>query len=187
MPVNYNYLIGSFPNGIQEGQLMKEIEDNTVISTIIVNITRDGTDVNLLFLSALPALEETELNTVIASHFPITGKETVNITFNKTSIKTNTYQSIVSFGYKGSRELGNIESFNIVCKKDETATDYSIRIYDVNNNKVLAEETYTNNTDETKIITNINFLPKENVFMEVHMKVTGTGNAFLEAIKMIIE
>ncbi len=160
MPTNYNYSNTlNFPNGLQEGQLMREIENSSTILVKIISIVKIGDDIDMLFESALSASEETELNIIIANHVPITGKETINITFSKSSVKTSTYQMVVAFGYKGSREAGSIETFKVVSKKDETATDYSVRVYDVNNNKVLVEETFTNNKDEVHVLSNINNVP----------------------------
>lgn len=187
MPVTYNYsIIANFPSGVQEGQLLREIEADSAILVKAVEVTVSGDDVDVIFESTLPANQETALNIVVAAHVPITAKESSNITFKKTEVETPTYKMVVAFGYKGSREAGMIESFKVVTKKDETATDYSIRIYDLNHNNVLAEDTYTNTKDELHIMTMVSNVPENEALLELHMKVNGSGKAYLEAASMVI-
>lgn len=172
----------SFSNGgVEQDKLFKEIRNSLYKPS---NILLIGDDIIISFTQTLTNGEETILNNIISNHSPIPeiiGKN-VQIFSVKTGSFSNTiYQSISLFNFPGSsiNDLTHIKVVSYV----NILSNYSIRIYDITNNKVIVETTLNNINETLNNLGTLSNIPFIDTLMDVQIKVENPlSRAYLKSI-----
>lgn len=190
MSSNYQRSLSSdFGGHLSPTQLQKEINQSENIDpTCIVVTSRNGDNVNIKFDEALTSQEETELDSIIASHLP----SSLNSRFFKvypTSNKTNhsTYYTMATTTYAGSNNIGSIDQIDIVSNMDPNLTSYQIRIIDHDSGNTIASQSELTNINLERInLGSISNIPTESTLLEIQMKKTGNNNQYAHLKEIII-
>lgn len=98
--------------------------------------------------------------------FPITEKSTFN---------TKSYETALTFSFPGS-DTGTVSQINIVSDMTGNANSYSVRLYDITNDEIIAETTFTNKTTQINQLTPILYLPSTESIVELQLKLD-SGNS----------
>lgn len=160
----------SFINGgIEQDKLYRELRTGLYKPSNII-LTAD--DVIITFTQTLTSGEETTLNNIIANHSPIpenTGKN-VQIFSVKTGPFSNTiYQSISLFNFPGNsiNDLTHIKTVSYI----NMPSNYSIRIYDITNNRVIVEKVLNNTYETLNDLGTLSNIPYIDMLLDVQIKV----------------
>lgn len=93
---------------------------------------------------------------------------------DQSSTNTTSYSVIMSLTVPGEL-MNNIQNIKVLSKKDGSVTSYDVRIYDVTNNLVIAENNFTNSNYSINNIGTLNNLPTNEAVLEIQAKRNG-GN-----------
>jgi hypothetical protein len=173
MSFTYNRTLSEhFPSGLDMTNLYNDIKNSAItVEYLGSNNTEDI--VEIIFQSELSVDELTILNNIISAHNPIAIKPRI-IKYTVSPKHGNTvschYEVMAVFEYGGSNLLGIINYFDLIAKTDQNNT-YSARIYNPQNNTVLAQITGLNNVEYEIIdMGNITNIPTENCKLELQVK-----------------
>lgn len=193
MTSTYTYSKTSdFGDAIDTSLMHMEVADDSQITTPFLGIHIGGDVVNFLFGSAISGAEETQLNALIAAHTPnndIVYTKHIILHSRKVSYGNPSYHRARIYHYGGSRIDGPIQKITITGYQDSSATSYSVRMMDVTNHKVMAEDTFTNTMEADQEILTITNIPLKKAKIEFHVKKTGGNSkvyAYIEAINIYI-
>lgn len=101
-----------------------------------------------------------------------TGKSfKVNLPPNN-SVKTTYYTSVTEFSLS-KMEYTSLASIKIVSYMQKHIDSYDVRIYDMTNNKVLAEQSYKNTDRQINSITKFTNMPDGDAIIEIQCKKNG--------------
>lgn len=165
-----------FNNSLDESQLHEEIVAASSITATLNGVTRTGDSVDIIFSTSLNASEQSALDSVISSHTPSTIIENgIMHTYTpKTEhVNTDEYKKILTIGYMGASNVGEIRSIKCVTYMHENITSYSVRAYDRTNNQIMAEATFTNTDFEINDMGTISNIPSKNALIEIQVKRNG--------------
>jgi hypothetical protein len=173
MSFTYNRTLSEhFPSGLDMTNLYNDIKKSAITVEHLGSIGNEDL-VEIVFQSELSAGELTILNNIISTHNPIPIKPR-RIKYTVSPKYGNTvschYEVISVFEYGGSNLVGIINYFDLIAKTDVNNT-YSARIYNPENNTVLAQITGLNNLEYEIIdMGNITNIPTENCKLELQVK-----------------
>lgn len=172
----FNIPLDKFPSpDINIAQFKFELSENgfngeniCYISSESINIISDvNYDINELYKIA-----EKHDNTQNKPYLT----KTINI--NKV-IDTNIYYKVSDIIFAGEISEGNIEKIDFISFINNSKYNYSIRIVDCTNHKIITELTNQNNVNQEIIeFKDINNVPRTKTIIELHAKVSDP-NAFL--------
>jgi len=165
------------------GQLFLEIEKNQDITTTVFSVNVSGDVITIVFKGTISSEEETELDSLVNSHLPREYRNFLPIVFQPVIIKSKHYQTALSFFINGTNNEQGIDSVKFVSKKVNGSGNYSIRLYDSTNNKVLFEQSYTNTTYQMFTIDSISNIPDEEAVLEIQAKVSNKP-CYIKACKI---
>lgn len=186
MSIKYIYNISDFSLGLIAGQLFNEIKSNVNISSNIINVFQQANDdVDLTFESVLSGGELSTANNIIDFHIPRSSRDIQLFTFQPVTIRSSTYESVFTFYFEGTNNGKDISEIKLMCKSTTNNQTYNIRLYDSTNNKVIKEETYSNNEFEDKILTVFSNIPKEESVIELQMKKNGGSGCIIKAFRIV--
>lgn len=103
--------------------------------------------------------------------FPITAKSTFN---------TKNYETALTFAFPGS-DTGSVEKIQIISDMSNNATSYSVRLYDLTHDEIIAENTFNNKTPQINDLTPILYLPETESIVELQLKLD-SGSTFNRTI-----
>lgn len=167
---DYSFSV-DFSNNITFEKFITEINTSS-ISENLVNIVREGDEVHINFDATLSAGDQITLNNLVSSHIPIDTdilENIINIDV-RDKFDNEYYERIAMFVYKGSYTLGDIKRISFVGYKDSKLDDYKMRIYDLTNANILAEETFTNDEEQINEITSFSNMPATESIIEIQCK-----------------
>lgn len=100
---------------------------------------------------------------------------------NSKKIVSSSWKQASSIIYKGSK-YNEILEINVSGNTDDLSTEFAIRIFDVNNIKVIAQKGSLKNTNLSIInLGTINYQPANDTILEIQMKRTsGSGKIIFE-------
>lgn len=143
------YSLSNNFNGYILPEVLKEqIDTKEGIDTNCLSVAIDGSLVNITFDGVLTTEERTLLDDVINHHH----EAFANIEFENSNIylitvpvkvKSSSYQEIATFRYNGF-----IKNILIISQ----GIDYSIRLYDLTNKKIIFEQSFNNKDYKEDII-----------------------------------
>ena len=190
----YNYSISTEfggATGLNMSQLHDAIVAEAGITPTLDGLNSTGDSLDIVFTSALSGGEQTTLDSLVASHVPDNSPPRLNFySFDpkKESINSTSYSKFGTFKYDGSDVIGAINYIDVVAYKGDSATSYSVRIYDRTNDRVVAEATdLTNTIEEIQSLGTVSNIPTQKAVFEVQAKrVGGNGNGRKVYIEQVI-
>lgn len=110
------------------------------------------------------------------------------ITMNtRKEIKSQTYEDIDDVIFLGNNGMSTIQSVHVVASS--TGAEYSVRLYDLTNARIIAEKTGLTNTEKEVIdLGTISNIPTNKAVLELHIKrTTGAGTAKIKYYSTTIQ
>lgn len=179
MTSQYVYLLGepthfgnTTPNLLA---LHSEVASDASIMTDFLGIDRYGDQIIFNFSGNLSAPEESELGNLVVAH---TGEiatvytSIVPIMFHETIGNAATYKRLGSFSFEGSGVMLPLKKVDVVSYSPDGGT-YSIRILDVTNGVVIAEEQLSNAVEQANEFTTLMNIPTGRAMLEIQGKKDG--------------
>ncbi|QKF94442.1 hypothetical protein QKU48_gp0984 [Fadolivirus algeromassiliense] len=151
---------------------------NSITSNISVplqTINPYGDAIEIIFTNELNDEQKVILNTLVTQWdnlTPITYNQIVPISLKANGISNTIYKRYGVYGYLGSKYIGEIKKISIVSYMDN-ATNYSVRIYDVTNSKIIVESVFTNKTEMMLDMGQLSNIPETASVIEIQIKKTG--------------
>lgn len=162
--------------------LHSKISNDPKITVPFDGINTYQDQIQFIFYSNLDNSSLTELNSLISSYIPplIVGKLTLSITPKKTtSYNSNNYINISSFQITSSMALTNV---TVNCYMNPGGANYTLRLFDVYNNKTLASIILSNTQSQINDMGKLSFLPTTNTLLELQAIVGNNTVANFESI-----
>jgi hypothetical protein len=168
-----------FNGNILIRQFHDEIEANATITTELFGIEKTGDEIDIRFANILSGVESTALDGLIESHIPDMAPKRIThmkvYPFPRNSTGTN-YHVVGTFFYNGSILKGNIIYIDLIGYMESSLTSYDVQVIDKTNNKIIAENNFTNIEISKQSMGTISNVPTEPVIMQVLLRGNGTGN-----------
>jgi hypothetical protein len=175
MSYSYSYLT-DFGSSLNESQFHREIVENNEVKPPLTGISRNGDVITVVFITDLNVEEKTTLDGLVISHTPdniirVGLTQTMNV--KNVEYKNSNYTKVISFSYMGSNFAKTIKSAKCMSYGD-SGTTYSVRLFDVTNDKQIAEATFNNTINKIEDLGVINNIPLKESILEFQIKkVTG--------------
>ncbi len=163
----------SLSSGVNHEKLFKEIRE-LLYKPSQIYLTPDTVEID--FTQTLTGGEETILNNIISTHSPEPDSEGTNLqifSLSTASFNNTIYQSISTFTYPG-KKIDTLTHIKILSNIN-ISSNYSVRIYDIINNKVIAENTFNNITELTNDMGTLSNIPFTNTIFDVQVKVANSS------------
>lgn len=171
---HYSYNIETLmPDGVNHEKLFKEIRE-LLYKPSQIYLTADTVEID--FTQTLTGGEETTLNNIISSHSPIPDTEGTNLqifSLRAGPFNNTIYQSISTFPYP-AKKIDTLTHIKIISSIN-TSANYSVRIYDISNNKIIAENTFNNTIELTNDMGTLSNIPFANTIFDVQVKVANSS------------
>lgn len=175
----YNYIL-NINKDINLIQLHKDILQDTEIERELIGITRNDNNLEIEFDTFLNFTEETKLNEYVNNHNPIEIiplKKSFSIVPKYNTIDSEDFKRVLSFiSVKSIKYCFKVHSY-----KEIITSSYTIKIYDITNNRLILYKTLNNNEEGLIILGEANDF-QDNSILEVSAKKTGHGKAFIESL-----
>ncbi len=174
------YTILDFTSGLKIAQLSVEITQNPGILTSLLGITRETTQVYILFSATLSIPEKLVLDSIVAAHVPIVITDAVPgvgalvrymSIFNPTTPLGTSYTTIASNLWDRDRYSNFDSTGKIILTSTVIDNPLEIRIWDTVNTVSLGY--YQSNASESQIVPIA--LPVTNTTLEIQIKKTNTS------------
>lgn len=182
----------NFNNFVSFNQLHREIEDNSSIAPTLtsVDIDQNADSVTITFDSTLNTSEETTLDNIVSAHVPDYSPPRIqffNVAIDTKRSKSSSWETITSFKYEGSYEIGIINYIDVVSKMQVNTTDYDIRVVDTSNANVLCMQTGLTNTLPTTVdMGTISNIPENATVLDVQVRRNGNGSQWVYIHQVIV-
>ncbi len=186
MPTTYTKSLSSdFGGNLQTTQLQKEINSDGAISHTCIAVLSRGTDVQLIFDTALDGAEQTALNAVVAAHTPATavGANTAVIAIEENDVSNINYQVLRSFEFAGE-SFSDVTHFKVVAQMGAGGTSYDIRIYDITNNYEICKNNFTNETMSVCDLGSLSNIPSGSAIFEIQCRVVGVTEVDIKSLNI---
>lgn len=134
-----------------------------------------GDAIEIIFVEELDSEQKSTLTNLVTNwdnNTQITYTQIVPIYLKANGINNTTYKRYGVYGYLGSKILGEIKKINIVSYMDN-ATNYSVKIYDITNFKIIGETTFSNKSEMIMDMGQLNNIPQTPAVIEIQIKKTG--------------
>lgn len=106
-------------------------------------------------------------------YIPIVFSNIINCVPKNTKTNNTTYVREDLFVYEGSNISGELKKIVAFGYKDSGVTNFSIKIYDKTNNLIIAENTFTDSSENFLDITPLSNIPTTRSLIEILIKKTG--------------
>ena len=166
---------GTVPN---IGQLHNEIVDSSIAKNLY-GVTSYEDVVDISFDATLSGPEKTTLDGLVAAHVPVyipSTPNSLNIIPKTGSVKSSSYTRIAANLFPGTT-YATAKSVSY-----STATSYDIQIYDKNNQQILLTANLTNSEESIQDLGVLSNLSVDQTQIEISVKKTGGGKAYIESI-----
>lgn len=187
----YTYsLVSDFGGSLNSKQLHNEIVADVGITPTLTGINTEDDVVDVIFVSALSAGEQTTLNNLASAHTAVTEvsySSKIKFNLNSREISNTSYTRLDTLIYEGTNNTSEIKKMLAIGYMDSGVTNFSIKINDKTNGTVLAENTFTDATESILELTPISNLPAERSILELQVKKTGgAGNKKVHVDSVIL-
>lgn len=162
-----------FNGNILPSQLHEEIIGNTTITTAFQGITSYLDDISIVFESALSNVEVNALNGIISNHIPDLAPQRVmayRIFPETRKVKSDAWQSIVSFQFPGTKYNGDVHYIDVVSNAEIAGMTYQVQISQRSTNMVLATDTFENVLLDTNTIAILQPFPENRDIIDISVK-----------------
>ena len=135
------------------------------------NINESGDNVSISFTNTLTSHQQNILNSLITNYnnAPI-NYSVIPSRINVEKTSSILYYSRITSLYIQGEYHQSIQSIKIIAYMQNGNTSYDVKIYDVNNNKVIAEKNFTNTTEDILDMGSLSNLPYKETIFEVQVK-----------------
>jgi hypothetical protein len=169
-----SYDINKF-SGLDYNKLVKDIKKNEDLSTKFSQLDIEDYNMYIYFKSTVTDSEKQILNKIITEHKPdILYKSMISPTIFSSVTSGKYYKVIGIFLYDPI-----IHGKKIICFRFssliQNGTTYSLRLFDFNTKKIIAEQEYNNKNDQLNIII-VSDLIKTERFIEIQFRGSGEQN-----------
>lgn len=173
-----------FSSQLVNHQLQEVIEADTNITTTILRVDRTGDVVDIVFESEPSVGEKTLIDAHIASHSSMITEEPDDqfvMIPKKDYYNNKTYTRFLSFEYIGSniKRITGISVKSYVQKSDST---YSILVEDDSGGNTIAENTFTNMTEQYNVLTPLSSIPSTTANITFSVKSPGKDKVYIDSI-----
>lgn len=178
----------NFPSGLASDQLQDEITENETIVSNVTHINVNGDIVDIYFDTSLSGDDKIALDGIVAVHIPeIIDNYLINhITPQFQTIDKSEYFRIHSFIVKGEK-AESIQEIKVLVCQDSDITSYDVKIYDRTNDKVIAEQNFTNTSIAINNMGTLNNLPKNESIFDVLVKRNGGVDGCVNFNEIVME
>lgn len=156
-----------FPNGYSFTTLKNMIPPLT-------DITINNDTVILCFTQLITTEEAVIIDNIVSNYTRQTDLKfltNINIPIVLYKIDSTIYQTITDFVYNGTNTEKTINRISLCCNSDTGLNSYTFRLYDITNNKTLAEQTFNNTNKEVKYIYDFVNIPTTQSILEFQVKI----------------
>lgn len=168
--MSYTFSLNTNFNGdLYPHQLYSDIIGNSSITKTLDGIDTNGDIVTITFTSALSGSEVTALNNVITNYIyiPLNRCRIDAMTPNYTRIGTLFTSLATTFYF----DIGSmLDLCDVKILSNTTGGNYTVRLYDITNSKLMASATFTNTSSRMNLLGTISNIPTNNAMLEVHVK-----------------
>lgn len=173
----YTYSIASkFPSGVNISDFQKSVNDFVTITPNLDYIETLGDDIYLNFASPLSGTELTALETLMTSYTyePILFfLSTVSVHPKLDSTNNTTYTKFGSYVFTGTDKGPSVKKVYFNGYMDTSITNYWVRLYDITNDSIIAENSFTNTAEEVCDLGTISNLPVAQATFEMQFRKNG--------------
>lgn len=152
----------------------------TNIETPLVSTNPYGDAIEITFSGTLSSQEGVKLHNIITewdSNTLVKYNKVDSITLSSLSGASGSHKRVGIYGYDGAATVGELKKITLVGYKDFGITSYCVRIFDINNSKIIAEAMFNNNSDDVMDMGPLSNIPDEPTVLEIQVKKTGGTNA----------
>jgi len=174
-------LASDFSGNLKVAQFHTEVLANVITGNVVganfrhINTAEDI--VEIVFGNSLTGTETTALNELISTHTPDNSKPRENwfSLFPETrKINSESYVSICTFEYLGSKNVGTIDYIDVISRKHENIDSYDLQVRDVSHDGALIGSlTSTNDEYSISTIDNFGAIPEESSIFNVSVRKNG--------------
>lgn len=184
--INYN-IPGDFTNGVDIGLFSDELRENKPdIKSKLSYIKKNSSVVCLVFKETLTAQEILDVDGLVANHAAVEPRDhCFHVYPELRKVSNSTYTSVGSFKYDGINRIGNIHYIDIIAKKHNQATSYSVKVVDNSTGLILVEKTgLTNDTYSAIDLGSISNISNSPTIVDVLVKRDGGSkkNIYIQQI-----
>lgn len=164
---NFNHV---FDNNISILPLLADISNN--ISIPLTSYDLSNNILNLTFFSSLTNSQAYDLYNIFTTRTTIKpyGKNNKLYSLNSDIVTDSDYIVVSSIVYPGRQTMSTITHMGVYSYLNNN-TEYNIRIYDIVNNKIIADGTFNNTDSSINYLSNIGNLVDEPSIWEVQARV----------------
>lgn len=171
----YRYsLATNFGGKINLRKLHKEIEVSGGITKAIIGVTQiDNDDIDVEFDLSLSTQEQTELETVVIPNHDNspsdTGTSVKTVILHDNKKRSTSWTKLGSILFPGTI-YSSITAIKILSYQQSQLNNHQIRVYDITNNNIVAEGTFTNETLAINDLGTISNVPSNDSIFEIQGK-----------------
>lgn len=181
--ISYNKKI--FNNIYSIEELEKSINQELPSSLNTINNNED--DMDFIFTIELDQNEKNILDNIVKNHhqvfrdYQLENKSTLQLLTVRQRIRSKNYTDFASFYYDGYLSGMNLVSIRFVARGE----NYSVRLYDSTNNKILSEKSFNNKNYEEFILDNFTNIPLRKSILDLQIKNTSSlRNLFIKTAQL---
>ena len=176
----YTYTISIvFSAGVDTSKLQEEINANVNISDCSYIDTVDD-EIYLYFTLTLSGAEITTLESIMVAHVldppQLTLLSAVIVPVKLDSTNNTTYTKFGSYTYLGNIRERTLKAVYFVGYMDVGVTNYSVRIFNVTNNTLIVEKTFTNTAELSLDMGVVANVPTGQATLEMQLRKNGGSN-----------
>jgi len=171
--MQYSYTYANFAGDVDIGQLNYEVENSSLEGLLGINTT--STHVIFEFDNELNDDSENILSSIVSSHSSANvGSSNAEILTVSETTSNSDYTLKYIYNYSGSRDKP-ISKIEIISNMEAGGSNYSMRIYDRTNKKIISELTGLSNTQSAiNNMTSISNLSYNKSLLELHVKIVNS-------------
>lgn len=173
-----------FGGEFNPGQFFHEVE-KSAISKKCFNATLSDDTIKVDFDDNLTSGDETILSNLITNHTVRNFYESTPFAFQPVVVNTSSWKTVLSFFIDGTNNGQILQEIKLYTKMASNNSNYQTRIFDVTNQKTLAQDTFTNTAFTSYSQTSFSNHPTEEAIIEIQLK-SGTNKkkCYLNACKI---
>lgn len=155
-----------------------QIQINNNISTTLTSLIVDSGSLNITFENVLSSGDANTLNNLVsaANQIQQLGNSQLVFSCSQSNVTSTNYVVQMTMIFPGTNYISNITNIQVVSYMNK-GTSYTIRLFDVLNDTIIASGTFTNTTTTINDLTNINNLPNTQSIFELQCKVDSNTSA----------
>lgn len=189
MSARYDYNLSDFINSIDLERLNLEVKLIFPGKSFFITINSSANKVRVTFTVSLDGSEKTILGGIMANHNANGDPLRVNFFRVYPEIRKSSYSywfTVATFTYLGSDRIGSINYIDVISKRQNSLSDYNLRVVDISKGKIICSVgNLDNDSYQLTSLGVISNVPSTESIMEVQVKTDNNQNAvFLQEIQV---